>query len=240
MTIPTTTDYFLGGKLRIIQPSHGHRAGTDTVLLAACCPAAAGEWVLDMGSGVGTAGLCVAARVPSINLLAIEQDANLAQLATTNAAANNIPLTVLSGDGLIMKVSQPVHHVITNPPFHDPNQASPHSTKPAATLQDDATLQAWVAACARWLRPKGTLTVIYRADRLPALLQAVTAVAGDCKILPLWPKAGQPAKRVIIQARKDYAGAVTLLPGIILHHADGAPTPYADSILRGGAALPID
>ena len=53
----TTTDDFLGGRLSIVQPKTGHRAGSDAVFLAAAVDAQAGEAVLDAGAGVGVAGL---------------------------------------------------------------------------------------------------------------------------------------------------------------------------------------
>jgi tRNA1(Val) A37 N6-methylase TrmN6 len=60
----TTTDDFLGGRIAVIQPKAGHRAGSDAVFLAAAVPAREGMHVLDVGAGVGVAGLCLLARVP--------------------------------------------------------------------------------------------------------------------------------------------------------------------------------
>ena len=60
-------DDFLGGKLRLKQPKRGHRAGHDAVLLAAATPAKPGERVVDLGAGVGVAGLAVASRVATID-----------------------------------------------------------------------------------------------------------------------------------------------------------------------------
>ena len=58
-------DEFLGGRIVVMQPETGHRAGSDAVWLAAAVPAVAGEHVLDAGAGVGVAGLCLLARVPA-------------------------------------------------------------------------------------------------------------------------------------------------------------------------------
>ena len=84
----TTTDDFLGGRIGVLQPKNGHRAGSDAVFLAAAVPARAGDHVLDVGAGVGVAGLCLLARVPSIKLTAVEIDAKLCALAAKNAARN--------------------------------------------------------------------------------------------------------------------------------------------------------
>jgi len=74
--------------LSIIQPRAGHRVGGDAVFLAAAVPAKAGERVLEAGTGVGVAGLCLLARVPELNVTAVEIDAELCALAKSNAARN--------------------------------------------------------------------------------------------------------------------------------------------------------
>src|SRR5579871_6950670 len=84
----TTEDAFLGGRLRLRQPKSGHRAGHDAMLLAAATPARSGDRVVDLGAGVGAAGLAVANRVRGIQLVLVEIDEALAELARTNAAAN--------------------------------------------------------------------------------------------------------------------------------------------------------
>ena len=76
-----TEDAFLGGKLRLRQPKSGHRAGHDAMLLAAATPARPGDRVVDLGAGVGAAGLAVARRIAGIELVLVEIDEGLAELA---------------------------------------------------------------------------------------------------------------------------------------------------------------
>src|SRR5689334_25394768 len=85
-----TEDAFLGGRLRLRQLKTGHRAGHDAMLLAAATSARAGHRVVDLGAGVGAAGLAVARRVAGIDLVLVEIDETLAGLARGNAAANAI------------------------------------------------------------------------------------------------------------------------------------------------------
>src|SRR5260370_12889055 len=90
-----TEDAFLGGQLCLRQPRSGHRAGHDAMLLAAATPARSGDRVVDFGAGVGAAGLAVARRVPGIELVMVELDAVLAELARGNAASNTIAADVV-------------------------------------------------------------------------------------------------------------------------------------------------
>ena len=72
-------------------PGAGFRSGIEPVLLAAAIPARPGARVLEGGSGAGAALLCLAARVPGVHGLGIEQDPALVALARQNAAANGWP-----------------------------------------------------------------------------------------------------------------------------------------------------
>ena len=61
-------DFFLGRQLRLRQLAHGHRAGTDAALLAAAAPAHIDGLALDVGAGVGAAGLALARLRPGTHL----------------------------------------------------------------------------------------------------------------------------------------------------------------------------
>ena len=80
-----TEDSLLGGRVRLRQPQVGLRAGHDAVLLAAAVPARPGERVLELGCGSGAAFLCLAARVPDLDIVAVEREPALAALARDNA-----------------------------------------------------------------------------------------------------------------------------------------------------------
>src|SRR3954464_2985500 len=96
MTNPDLTeDAFLGGQLRLRQLKSGHRAGHDAMLLAASTPARPGDRGADFGAGVAAAGLAVAKRVVGIDLVLVEIDTALADLARANAIANAIAADVI-------------------------------------------------------------------------------------------------------------------------------------------------
>ncbi|WP_255448367.1 tRNA1(Val) (adenine(37)-N6)-methyltransferase [Telmatospirillum sp. J64-1] len=228
-----------------MQPRLGYRAAIDPVFLAAALHSQPGQRVLDLGCGVGTAALCLLARLPESQVTGLELQPDLAALARENAALNGMGsrFTILQGDlrdppaGL---EAGGFDHVMTNPPFVAAGRArpSPNACKATANMEGSADLNAWTAFCARMLKPKGRLTLIHRADRLDALLACLHGLKlGEVAVFPLWPKAGRAAKRVIVTARKGVNGPSTLLPGLVLHDEDGRYSEAAEVVLRHGGGL---
>ena len=129
--------------------------------------------------------------------------------------------------------------MIANPPFLPAGTStlSPRAGTRRSTVEGAVTLKDWVSVAVRCLKSGGSLTLIHRADRLPELFSVIPKNMGSVEIVPLWPKAGRPAKRVIIRARKDKHSPATLHPGLVLHRPDGAFTDEAQAILSGGEAL---
>jgi len=70
----TSEDRLLGGRVRLMQPKAGYRAGADAALLAAACDARAGERVLDVGCGPGAVLLQAAVRRPEARFWGFERD----------------------------------------------------------------------------------------------------------------------------------------------------------------------
>ncbi|MHC0054208.1 tRNA1(Val) (adenine(37)-N6)-methyltransferase [Actibacterium sp. D379-3] len=243
-----TQDRFLGGRLHIRQPRAGYRAGVDPVFLAASVPARPAERVLELGCGAGVASLCLGARVPGITLAGIELQPDYAALARRNAADNGIALEVVEGDIAAMPDTlrqRSFDHVIANPPYYLRDRGTPASDSGRETaLGGETPLAAWVDAALRRLAPKGRLTMIQRAERVPELLAALDARAGSAELLPLAPRAGRAAKLVLLRVVKGGRGAFRLCPPIVLH--DGAAhdgdrdsyTPTIGAVLRNGAPLP--
>lgn len=238
-------DAFLGGRLRITQPARGYRAGADAVMLAAACPARAGDSVLELGCGAGVAMLCLAARVPDLRLTGLELQEEYAALAQANAAANGIAATVIRGDLAHMPVglrATGFDHVIANPPYFIGGTPAPDQGRGRAR-HELTPLSDWIDAGLRRLRPGGWLTLIQRADRLAAILAALAGRAGTITILPVTARAGREAGRVIVTARKGARGPLRLLSPFVMHanpsHSADAEdlTPAAQAVLRQAAAL---
>lgn len=248
MNDPSTIaeDALLGGRVRLLQGKDGYRAAIDPVLLAAAVAAKSGEHVLDLGCGAGTAALCLAARVPGVNITGLDIQKPLLDLARQNAALNNQQedMVFLEGDllhppGEIAENS--FDHVMVNPPYQGSSTGNPPPDpgKAIANVEGAARLTDWVGAAAQAVRRKGSVTFIHRADRLDELLAAFHGLLGEVVVFPLWPEQGKAAKRVIVSARKGVAAPARISPGLVLHENDGYFSPVADAVLKDGTPLPL-
>jgi tRNA1Val (adenine37-N6)-methyltransferase len=240
----STDDAFLGGRVHILQPRKGFRAGLDAVMLAAAVSARPGDRVCDLGAGAGTAVLCLAARVPGLHITAVEIDEGLAELARANAARNvgAISFEVVIADVLKRPrtlARQHFDHVLTNPPYHDVARGTraPDEAKARATSAYARELAEWLRFARALTRPKGTVTAILPPDQLPAAFAALSPDGLGVEIVPLWSKEGAPAKRLIIRTRMNERMPLVMTRGLILHREDGKPTPEAELVLREGAGL---
>jgi tRNA1(Val) A37 N6-methylase TrmN6 len=243
-----TCDAFLGGRLRILQPARGYRAGVDPVLLAAAVPATAGGRVLDIGCGVGTAALCLGARVAGLDLTGVEMQPAYADLARRNGAENDLSLRVFEADirALPAAISGTAFdHVLTNPPFFDRSHGTAaRDGGREAALGEGMSLSRWLDISLRRVRPGGTLTVVHRMERLPEALTAVADRLGACQVLPVAARAGQPAVLFILHGVKGRRTPFRLCPALVLHEGSSHPgdhehyTHDANTVLRNVAPLP--
>jgi tRNA1(Val) A37 N6-methylase TrmN6 len=244
-----TEDAVLGGRLIVRQPRKGHRVGHDAILLAAACSAQPRDRLIELGAGVGAAGLAVAYRVDDLAVTLVEIDPTLVALARQNAERNGVaervravcfdvaaPADTFAAAGMQAGAAD---HALMNPPFHAAHNPSPDRGRRLAHTAAHGTLVCWIEAAARLLRSAGVVTLIWRADDLDAVLAALAGDFGAVTVLPVHPRPDAPAIRVLVRAVKNSRAALALLPGLILADANGRPTQEAEAVLRHGALLAL-
>lgn len=239
-------DALLGERVRLAQPVRGYRAGMDAALLAATVAARPGERVIEAGCGPGAVLTQIAARCPGVQLVGLEREAEIAELARRNVETNGLGdrADILTGDvadGFRALDLAPFNWAVSNPPFFDdPGSLRPPAPERRAAWMADDGLEAWTGFLLKAVREGGRIVLIHRAERLADILALLSPKAGSFAIRPVHPFADQPAKRVLVQAVKTGKAPLRLLPPLILHDRGGAPhTDEAEAILRGEAALPF-
>lgn len=237
----------LRGRVRLLQPKKGFHASTDTIFLAAAVPVREKQQVLDVGCGVGSAGFCVMARENALHLTGIDVQEELIDLCHQNARLNGWQEKCRFFAGNLMDEKHVednfFHTVLMNPPYQQSGTHTPSPQKIKSFAHGEeasgANLTDWVKYAHRKLKQGGNLVMIHRADRLDDAIIALTARRwfGNLEILPLHSYAGEPAKRVILRARKERYAPVTLHAGIILHKEGGEYTTAAKNILEKAVAI---
>lgn len=243
-TLATTHDTIYQGRCGLEQPRTGYRFGTDAMVLAAAVQARSGQKVLELGCGVGAVLIAAHTRLPEVFFTGIEKMPEYAHLAKKNiernAAAKRVH--VVRGDALnpvTVGALGSFDHVVANPPYYETQRHSGAASelRRVARQHDETALAAWMQAANRALKPKGTVTFIHATEKLDDLIQGLQKYCGGVKIFPLWPKEGEPSKRLIIQATKGSKAPLTILPGLVMHEADGRSTMAAFQVVNEGRSL---
>lgn len=241
-------DRLLGGRLRLLQPVKGHRAGSDAVLLAAAIPELGEGPLADFGAGVGTVGLAVASRQPQLSVVLVERDPELAALAARNAELNDLAGRVRTMVGVIGERSADLARegltaasmawVAMNPPFFESGEVreSPVANRRAAHVAGQS-LADWLKEARRVLKPGGGVSIIHRAEALGLILAGLEVGFGAIEIRPIHGQAERPAIRVIVSARLGSKKPAALLPALVLNGADGRFTAFSEALHRGEAVL---
>jgi tRNA1(Val) A37 N6-methylase TrmN6 len=253
----TTRDAFLGGLVHVHQPKRGrHRAGLDAVYLAAALPDATKGHVVDLGAGVGTAGFCAAARLKDIAVTLVDVDTTVLALArrglddpANEAFARRVSLlkaditakgSLRHAAGLVPSMAD---HIIMNPPYYEAGRfrASPKSARAGAHMLDDRGLEPWAKTATDILKEGGSLTVIFRADGMQALLNVLEGRFGAIDVIPLRPRPDAAATRILLRAIRASRAPLRLMPGFVLHEGDGSDfTAQSRAVMRNGEGLGLE
>jgi tRNA1(Val) A37 N6-methylase TrmN6 len=235
----------MGGKLHLLQPIKGYRAGLDAALLAAACEARPGQRVIEAGCGIGAALLAAARRLEGASFVGVERDEAMLDLARRNIEGNGLSgrAEAMAGDveaGFRALGLTPFDTALANPPFFDDPGAmrAPAPEKRGAWMADGG-LAAWTAFLLKAVREGGAIVMIHRTDRLADILALLAPKAGSFQIRPIAPYADTQAKRVVVRAIKTGKAPLVLLPPLVLHERGAGDVwrPEAAALLHGDTAL---
>ncbi len=185
----------------------------------------------------------MAKRIDGLRVTLVEIDPALCALARENAALNGMAdrVTVDARD-VVADAGGTADRVLMNPPFNDPAQDSSLARRGAAAgacggggHSGRLDRGGGAARCG----PDGTLTMIWRAEGLAAVETALRGSFGNVRVLPVLPREGADAIRVLVRAEKGAGSNREVLPGLIFNDPAGRPTPAAEAILREGKTLPL-
>jgi tRNA1(Val) A37 N6-methylase TrmN6 len=237
-----TEDALLGGKVRIYQATHGFRANTDSILLAASLAHFARiQTALELGCGSGGALLPAAFHLRQARLSGIEMDAQAAELAVRGAEANGwaerIDVLAKPIASVVPQMENRFDLVFSNPPFFEATRTTPPGEGKSVAYLESLPLDGWLKAMLFAAKPKAPIVLIHRAAELARILQRLDKQSGQICVLPIRPYPGAEASRVLVSGRKGLKrDRVRLLAGLDLYEAKGGTlTRRAVAVMDGGA-----
>jgi len=233
----------------VSQPARGFRAGLDSVLLGAAV-AEGRKSLLDLGCGVGTAALVALVHDADLVATLAEQNTDMVALAKANLTDNGLsdrarvvaadvigPAAERRAGGI---VDNGFGCVIANPPFFADGggTVAADAGRAGARHMDTAALDLWIKTAAGAAAAGAAVIFIYPAASLSPLLAGFARRFGAVTVLPLTPRDGEAASRVLVRGIKGSRAPLTLLASRALHEAEGrAFRPEFDAIFRGAARL---
>lgn len=248
-----SVDAFHRGGFVLVQPRKGHRAGLDAMLLAAAVPGGFGGRLADLGAGAGAAGLAVAARCREARIVLAEREPEMVAharltLAHPQNAALRERVEVIAADVTATGKARReagladagFDFVIMNPPFNEvAGRASPDALRRAAHVMEGGLFARWLRTAAAILKPRGgEMALIARPQSLGDILAGLRGRFGGARILPVHPRAGEAAIRIVVRAARGSRAGLSLLPPLVLHDDDGNGfSARADAAINGRAAL---
>ncbi len=247
-----TIDSFHRGRFHVIQPlGQGHRSGMDAMLLASLVASGKPCRVADLGAGAGAAGMAVASRMDTAEVLLVERSPLMAQFAERSLALTENSrfaerVSVLEADvslagrarvaaGLADDVFD---HVIMNPPFNDASdRKTPDALKAEAHAMTDGLFDIWIRTAGAIMKPGGQLSLIARPESIADIISACGRRFGGIEITALHPRPGENAVRILVTAIKQSRARLTLRAPLIMHEEGTHKfSSFVDDLNNGRAA----
>jgi tRNA1Val (adenine37-N6)-methyltransferase len=236
-----TLDVILGDSLKLIQRGNGYRFSIDALLLSAFLEAKKGERAAELGTGSGVIALIAARYLPVREVVAIELQAALADLAGRNTGLNGLADRVRVVRGDLKKIHRLAERetfdlVFCNPPFRSAREGriNPNPEKAIASHQLRAGLREFLKASFFLLRNSGRLYLIYPASKLAELVLELRRKRLEIKRLRMvQSRKESPGVLALVEARKGTGMELAVLPPLYLFQGRGKYTREVREIVNG-------
>lgn len=218
--------------LKIIQHPDAFRFGMDAVLLADFVRLKPREQVADMGTGTGILPLLLSQKQVSCTFNAFEIQPEMADMASRSIKLNELEnrIKVFHAD---MRDAwkhvgrEKMHAVVCNPPYGKRGGTLTNDAEGVllARHETDCTIEDVAASCSAVLRNSGRLSIVFPAQRMLELCDALRKARLEPKrIRMVCAHADKAPYLVMIEAMKNARPQLLWMPPLIVYHADGTPT----------------
>jgi tRNA1Val (adenine37-N6)-methyltransferase len=228
------------GNLRFIQPKRGYRFSVDAVLLADFMTVKPDERLIDLGTGSGIIPLLSAVLTPAHEIVGLELQERLVQLAKQNVSINALEHRVHIVHGDLKQVSRLFRAgefdvLCSNPPYRKvgTGRMNPGTEQAIARHEIACQLSDLLTAAKYLIKPAGKVFLIYLPERLSELLTGLRMHRLEPKKIRCVHTSNQtPASLVLVEAHRDGAPGLTILSPLFLYSQENIYSDEAKRILR--------
>lgn len=218
--------------LRIIQHPDAFRFGMDAVLLADFARLRPRERVADMGTGTGILPLLLSQQEESCTFEAFEIQPEMADMASRSVKLNGLEkrIHVHAADmrsAYEILGRETMNAVVCNPPYGKRGGTLTNETDSLllARHETDCTIEDVAASCAAVLKNHGRLSIVFPAQRMLELCDALRKSRLEPKrIRMVCAHVDKPPYLVMIEAMKNAKPHLLWMPPLVVYHADGSET----------------
>lgn len=236
-----SVDGLLRNKIRVIQAVRGYRVSEDAIILTWFVRPAAGELILDAGTGCGAIAFGIALRQSTARIVGLELQAAPADRAARGARLNRLEDRVWIVRGDVRTADRSLASgvfdaVVSNPPYHEPGRGriNLEEEKALSRHQMMMPLEDLFRISSVVLRPTGRLALIYPVSGMDRIKKAGKDTGfKPARVLWIHTQKGTDPGLVCIEARQGGDGPSVTEESLYLYECPGKRTQAAEAILAG-------
>lgn len=230
------------GDLQCIQPKQGYRFSVDAILLADFLKVKPDDRLIDLGTGIGIIPLFSAVLTPAREIVGLELQTRLMQIAQRNIELNSLDDRIRIVHGDVKQISQLFRAgefdvLCANPPYRKvgSGRLNPETEQAIARHEVACQLKDLLSAAKYLVKPGGKVFLIYLSERLSELLGGLSRYRLEPKkIRCIHTAVHTSASLVLVEAHRDAASGVLVLPPLFLYNEGNVYSSEAKRILREG------
>ncbi|HEX2945112.1 MAG TPA: tRNA1(Val) (adenine(37)-N6)-methyltransferase [Clostridia bacterium] len=224
--------------LRLIQKKKGFCFGVDAVLLSHFAQVAPADRVVDLGTGTGIIAVLMAAKKNPREVIGLEIQADMAEMAQRSVDLNDIgqKVNIVQGDikeAVKLFGASSFDAVVSNPPYMGKGGGllNPADTKAISRHEILCTLQDVISVSARLLRPGGKFSMVHRPQRLADIIFNMRSSGIEPKQLRMvHPSPGKKPNLLLISGTRDGNPELKVLEPLYIYDENGNYSREIDEI----------
>lgn len=224
-------DDLMYNNLVINQYEDGYRFNSDSVLLANLAKCKKGAVCADLGAGSGVISILFTAKNDIERTYAIEIQQCYFDLLKQNIECNNLNNKIIPVFGDMKDAYKTLNGVcdvvLSNPPYSKISKGLVGDNEEIAIARQEIkiTLAEVVESASKLLKYGGSFFVIYKAERLISLINAMEKFGlMPKKIISVSPKKNIPCDTVIVEGKKGGKPEGLKLENIVVYNDDNTMT----------------